>query len=97
MGRGGGGGGDGGGFYDDVSDDDDGSGGGGGGPDSDSDDEYPMAKGGGGGGSFVPGMQTGHAQGRASDRADVFANSIKSLASDFGGQANLEDNFYEDD
>lgn len=47
--------------------------------------------------NFVPLYATGHAQGRASDRADVFANSIKSLASDFGGQANLEDNFFDDD
>lgn len=102
-GGGGGGGGVGGGFYDDVSDDEDddrkGGGGGGGGSDSESEEEYPLAKGGGGGGggSFVPGMNTGHAQGRPSDRADVFANSIKSLASDFGGQANIEDNFYNDD
>jgi hypothetical protein len=42
-------------------------------------------------------MATGHAQGRASDRADLFANSIKSLACDFGGQANLDDNFYDDE
>jgi hypothetical protein len=41
-------------------------------------------------------MNTGHKQGRASDKADLFANSIKSLASDFGGQANL-DSFYDDE
>lgn len=87
-------------FYDDDSNDDNGAGSGSR-SDSDTDEEYPLAKGGGkggdGGGAFVPGMANGHAQGRSSDRADVFANSIKGLAADFGGQANLEENFYDDD
>ena len=83
------------GFYDDVDSDDASSDGNR--TDGDS-DEFPMAKrsnAGARGGAFVPGM-AGHAQGRASDRADVFANSIKGLASDFGGQANIS-SFYSDD
>lgn len=84
------------GFYDDVDSDDDESSGGNA-SDGDS-DAFPTAKrstANARGGAFVPGM-AGHAQGRASDRADVFANSIKGLASDFGGQANIS-GFYSDD
>ena len=70
------------GFYGDVDSDDDESSGGNA-SDGDS-DAFPTAKrstADARGGAFVPGM-AGHAQGRASDRADVFANSIKGLASD---------------